>query len=145
MLPPKGTQPIQKEKLSAEFQGILTRLGLTFGASLHLKAIDPEWLEVSVDRLSAPLLHAQLQLKRKALFGAADTRVQVIQQVTPTGTVTYLHMLSEPNWGNPGAEALRSKGKFSPGSVNPGTASAARVIQPAAGGTGYYAATYGKK
>jgi len=65
-----------------------------------LNAIDREWVEVSADHLPAAQLHAQLQTRRNALFGSAEPRMQVIQQMKPTGTVVYLHMLNEPVWGN---------------------------------------------
>ena len=144
MLPPKSTQPISKEKLSAEFQGILKRLESTFGAGLRVTVLDPEWVEVGAAALPAPQLLAQIQTKRMVLFGAADSRMQVIQQLTPTGTATYLHMLNAPNWANPGAEALRGKGHLL-GTGTTGTSSAMVQPQAQAGASTRYAAIFGKK
>ena len=149
MLPPKGTQPIAKEKLSAEFQAILKRLELSFGTGIRVSVLDPEWVQVSVAPLPAPHFVAQIQARRNMLFGAADSRMQVIQQLTPSGMATYLHMLNAPNWGNPGTEALRGKAHNFSGPGNFGTASALPSalpgIQAATGGTGYFAPTFGKK
>ena len=144
MLPPKGTQPIAKEKLSAEFQAILKRLELSFGTGLRVSVLDPEWVQVSVAPLPAPQFIAQIQARRNMLFGAADSRMQVIQQLTPTGTATYLHMLNAPNWANPGAEALRGKGHLL-GTGTTGTSSSMAQTQAQAGASTRYAAIFGKK
>jgi hypothetical protein len=41
------------------------------------------------------------------LFGNAESRVQVIQPLRPTGTEIHLHLLTAPNW----ADSARSYGK----------------------------------
>ena len=105
----QGVRPLTKESLSAEFQGILTRVGRRFGAGLNVNVTDSAWVEISVGNLSAKQLQAQLQLDRKTLFGTAESRMQVIEPLQSTGGVIHLHMLSDPAWGDRTTMALRGK------------------------------------
>jgi len=98
--PPALPRPIPKELLPAEFQTILARLGEKFGAKLNVNPTDPEWVEVSVENVSAVQLQDELQNARNTLFGNAAAKVQVIQPTNPTGSSIYLHLVTEPNWGD---------------------------------------------
>jgi hypothetical protein len=107
--PPRVASPLPKELLPADFQSILVRLAQKYGAGLHANVTDAEWVEISVENVSAPELHAQLQQERNVLFGAAQSRLQVIQPLQATGTGIYLHLLSEPKWGDLATVATRGK------------------------------------
>ena len=74
--PPVVANPLPKELLPAELQSILVRLGQKYGAGLRVSVTDAEWVEVSVDNLSAAQLHDQLQSERNILFGTAESRLQ---------------------------------------------------------------------
>ena len=93
--PAVGTQ-LPRELLPAEFQNILVRLAQKHGSALHVNVTDAEWVAISVDSVGAAELGRQMQNERNVLFGAADSRMQVIQ--ANSGQV-YLHLLSEPVWG----------------------------------------------
>ncbi len=97
---PAVASPLPKELLPAELQSALVRLGQKYGAGLRVTVTDSEWVEISMENLPAAQLHAQIQSERKVLFGTAESRVQVIQPLRPTGSEIFLHLLSEPQWGN---------------------------------------------
>lgn len=107
--PPTVARSVPKELLPAEFQSVLVRLAQKYGAGFHVNVTDAEWVEISVDNVSAPQLHAQIQQGRNVLFGTAESRLQVIQPLQSTGTAIYLHLLSEPKWGDLGTMAVRAK------------------------------------
>ena len=98
--PPAVPRPIPKELLAAEFQTILARLGEKFGSRLKVNPTDPEWVEISVENVSAVQLQNELQNARNTLFGTAAAKMQVIQPTNPTGSSIFLHLLTEPNWGD---------------------------------------------
>jgi hypothetical protein len=98
--PPAVRRPIPKELLSPEFQTILARLGERFGSKLNVAPADPEWIEISVANIPAAQLLTELQNARNTLFGNAASRVQVIQPTGPSSSSIFLHLLSEPNWGD---------------------------------------------
>ena len=107
--PPKALKPLTKEVLPAEFQSILARLQQKYGAGLQVKVTDSQWVEISVANLPAKQLQAQLQLARKALFGSAEPRMQVIQPLGSTGPGIFLHLLREPVWGDLATMAVFAK------------------------------------
>ena len=111
------SDPLSQSSLSIEFQAILARLATTFRIGLDVKVTDEEWVQVSVKNLPAAQFYAELQAKRRMLFGASEPRVQVIQQPLPTGPVVYLHLLHAPSWGAP--ESAARGGKAS-GGLNTG-------------------------
>ena len=98
--PPAVRGHVPKELLSPEFQTILARLAERFGSKLNVTPADPEWVEISVANISPAQLHAELQNARNTLFGNAAVRVQVIQPGSPGSASIFLHLLSEPNWGD---------------------------------------------
>ena len=98
--PPAVAHNLPKELLPAEFQSILARLAEKYGSKLNVTPTDAEWVEVSVENLRASQLHAELQTARNVLFGNAESRVQVIQPLRPTGPGIFLHLITEPNWGD---------------------------------------------
>jgi hypothetical protein len=97
---PGFTPNLPEELLPAEFRSILVRLRQRFGSALHVIPTDTEWVEVTVDNLSAAEVQSKVQSERNVLFGNADSRVQVILPVRPSGSEIHLHLLSEPNWGD---------------------------------------------
>ena len=70
------------------------RLAQKYGSKLRVNVTDAEWVEISVENVSAPELQGQLQQERNVLFGTAESRLQVIQPLQATGTGIYLHLLS---------------------------------------------------
>ena len=105
--PPAVPHNLPKELLPAEFQSILARLTEKYGSRLNVTPTDAEWVEVSVENLPASQLQAELQNARNVLFGNAESRVQVIQPLRPTGPGIFLHLITEPNW----ADVARFSGK----------------------------------
>jgi hypothetical protein len=91
-------EPPPVESLPPELQVILTRLGREFGVTLRTRVTTAGGVEIRVDGVSPIHLYAQVELERKALFGDADGRVQVIKQPHPIGDggAVFLHLLSEP-------------------------------------------------
>lgn len=107
--PPKVSSPLPKELLPADFRSILVRLAQKYDDGFHVNVTDAEWIEISVENVSAPELHAQLQQERNVLFGTAESRLQVIQPQQSSSAGIYLHLLSEPKWGDLTTMALRAK------------------------------------
>jgi hypothetical protein len=95
--------------LPADFQFILVRLAQKYGAGFRVKVTDAEWIEISVENVSASELHRQLQQERNVLFGPAESRLQVIQPQQSASSGIYLHLLSEPKWGDLSTMAARGK------------------------------------
>lgn len=107
--PPQVASPLPKELLPADFRSILVRLAQKYGSKLRVNVTDAEWVEISVENVSAPELQGQLQQERNVLFGTAESRLQVIQPLQATGTGIYLHLLSAPKWGDLTTMAARAK------------------------------------
>lgn len=98
--PPALSRQLPRELLPADFQSILSRLQEKYGSKLNVTPNDAEWVEVSVENVPAAQLHADIQNARNVLFGDAESRIQVIQPLRPTGEGIFLHLLSEPNWSD---------------------------------------------
>ena len=92
-----------------EFRSVLVALAQKYGSALQVNVTDPEWVEVSVQNLSAADLQTQLHTQRNVLFGAAESRLQVIPPSQGSSNVIYLHLLNEPRWGNLATIATRAK------------------------------------
>lgn len=100
LVPPTFANPVPKKLLPSEFQSVLAGLERRYGAALRVNVVDARWVEISVENVPASLLTTQLQNERSILFGAADPKMQVISPVRPLGDSIFLHLLTEPDWGN---------------------------------------------
>jgi hypothetical protein len=108
-VPPRVGRPIPKEQLPPELQSVLSRLAQRYGPALHVNVTDVQWVEISVEKIPAAVLAAQLQSERKVLFGTAEPRIQVITPLRPLGNSVCLHLPTEPDWGDLAGQRFSGK------------------------------------
>ena len=109
LTPPDVSKPLPQELLPTDFRSVLVRLAQKYGAGLQVNVTDAEWVEISVENLSAADLQTQLHSERSVLFGAVESRLQVISPSQVDSNIIYLHLLNQPRWGEISTMALRAK------------------------------------